>query len=55
MRGENRLQELGAKYGAAPGQISEWKQQLQQGAAQLFVRKNKADKICESWKRKLMT
>ena len=55
MKGENSLQELAAKYGVAPGQISEWKQQLQQGAAQLFVRKNKADKICESWKRKLMT
>lgn len=38
------LQELAAKYGVAPGQICEWKQQLQQGAAQLFVRKNKPDR-----------
>ena len=45
LKGESSLQELAAKHGVAPGQISEWKQQLQQGAAQLFVRKNKADKF----------
>lgn len=53
MKGENRLQELAAKYGVALGQISEWKQQLQQGAAQLFVRKNKADKNLRKLEKKV--
>ena len=53
MTGENSLQELAAKYGVAPGQISEWKQQLQQGAAQLFVRKNKADKNLRKLEKKV--
>ena len=44
MKGEKSLQELAAQYGVAASQICEWKQQLQQGAAQLFVRKNKGDK-----------
>ena len=44
VKGEKSLQEPAARYGVAAGQICEWKQQLQQGAAQLFVRKNKADK-----------
>ena len=44
VKGEKSLQEPAAQYGVAAGQIWEWKQQLQQGAAQLFVRKNKADK-----------
>lgn len=44
MKGEKSLQELAAQYGVAVGQICEWKQQLQQGAAQLFARKNQADK-----------
>ena len=53
MKGENSLQELAAKYGVAPEQISEWKQQLQQGAAQLFVRKNKADKNLRKLEKKV--
>ena len=53
MTGENSLQELSAKYGVAPGQISEWKQQLQQGAAQLFIRKNKADKNLRKLEKKV--
>ena len=32
---------MAAQYGVTASQISEWKQQLQQGAAQLFVHKNK--------------
>lgn len=42
--GKATLQELAVKHGVAPGQISEWKQMLQQGSAQLFERKNKSDK-----------
>ena len=53
MKGENSLQELAAKYGVAPGQISEWKQQLQQGAAQLFIRKNEADKNLRKLEKKV--
>ena len=53
MTGENSLQELAAKYGVALGQISEWKQQLQQGAAQLFIRKNKADKNLRKLEKKV--
>ena len=50
---ENSLQELAAKYGVAPRQISEWKQQLQQGAGQLFIRKNKADKNLRKLEKKV--
>lgn len=53
LKGENSLQELAAKHGVAPGQICEWKQQLQQGAAQLFVRKNKADKNVRKLEKKV--
>lgn len=50
---QSTLQELAAKHGVAPGQISEWKQQLQQGAAQLFVRKNKPDKERQKLEKKV--
>jgi len=53
VKGEKSLQELAAQYGVAAGQISEWKQQLQQGAAQLFVRKNKADKNVRKLEKKV--
>lgn len=47
------LQELAAKHGVAPGQICEWKQQLQQGAARLFVRRNKVDKDVRKLEKKV--
>ena len=53
LKGESSLQELAAKHGVVPGQTSEWKQQLQQGAAQLFVRKNKADKNVRKLEKKV--
>lgn len=53
VKGEKSLQELAAQYGVAAGQICEWKQQLQQGAAQLFVRKNKADKNVRKLEKKV--
>ncbi len=53
MKGEKSLQELAAQYGMAASQICEWKQPLQQGAAQLFVRKNKGDKNVKKLKKKV--
>ena len=53
MKGEKSLQELAAQYGVAASQICEWKQQLQQGAAQLFVRKNKGDKNVKKLEKKV--
>lgn len=47
------LQELAAKHGVAPGQICEWKQQLQQGAARLFIRRNKVDKDVRKLEKKV--
>jgi transposase len=38
------LQELAQKYDVAPGQISQWKKQLVEGAGQLFERPNKKRK-----------
>lgn len=38
------LQDLGQKYDVAPGQISQWKKQLVEGAGQLFERPNKKRK-----------
>lgn len=38
------LQELAQKYDVAPGQISQWKKQLVEGAGELFERPNKKRK-----------
>ena len=38
------LQEPAQKYDVAPGQISQWKKQLVEGAGQLFERPNKKRK-----------
>ena len=38
------LQELAQKYEVAPGQISQWKKQLVEGAGELFERPNKKRK-----------
>jgi len=38
------LQELAQKYDVAPGQISQWKKQLVEGAGELFERPNKKQK-----------
>ena len=35
------LQELAQKYDVSPGQISQWKKQLVEGAGELFERPNK--------------
>lgn len=41
LRGESTLQELAVKYEVAPNQISQWKKQLLDGAADIFERPNK--------------
>lgn len=38
------LQELAQKYDVSPGQISQWKKQLVEGAGELFERPNKKQK-----------
>ena len=38
------LQELAQKYNVSPGQISQWKKQLVEGAGELFERPNKKHK-----------
>lgn len=38
------LQELAQKYDVSPGQISQWKKQLVEGASELFERPNKKNK-----------
>jgi transposase len=41
---QKTLQELAQKYDVAPGQISQWKKQLVEGASELFERPNKKQK-----------
>jgi len=41
MKGEKTIQELAIKYEVAPNQISTWKRQLSEGAAEIFERPNK--------------
>lgn len=41
LRGEKSLAELSSEYGVHPNQISKWKQDLIQGAAELFTKKSK--------------
>ncbi len=41
LKGESTLQELAVKYEVAPNQISQWKKQLLDGAADIFERPNK--------------
>jgi transposase-like protein len=38
---ESTIQELANKYEVHPNQISQWKRQLQEGAAEIFERPNK--------------
>ncbi len=41
---QETLQELSARFEVSPGQISQWKRQLLEGAGQLFERANKKQK-----------
>lgn len=41
LKGESTLQELAVKYEVTPNQISQWKKQLLDGAADIFERPNK--------------
>ena len=41
VKGEKTIQELAIKYEIAPNQISAWKRQLNEGAADIFERPNK--------------
>jgi len=41
LRGEKTIAELSSEYGAHPNQISKWKQDLIQGAAEVFTKENK--------------
>ena len=41
---QETLQELPARFEVSPGQISQWKWQLLEGAGQLFERPNKKQK-----------
>ena len=41
LRGEKSLAELSSEYGVHPNQISKWKQDLIQGAAELFTKESK--------------
>jgi transposase-like protein len=41
---QETLQELSARFEVSPGQISQWKRQLLEGAGELFERPNKKQK-----------
>ncbi len=41
VKGESTIQELAIKYEVAPNQVSLWKKQLLEGAAEIFERPNK--------------
>lgn len=41
---QETLQELSARFEVSPGQISQWKRQLVEGAGELFERPNKKQK-----------
>jgi transposase-like protein len=41
LRGEKSLAELSSEFGVHPNQISKWKQDLIQGAAELFTKESK--------------
>ena len=41
LRGEKTITELSSEYGVHPNQVSKWKQDLIQGAAEVFTKENK--------------
>ena len=41
LRGEKTIAELSSEYGVHPNQVSKWKQDLIQGAAEVFTKENK--------------
>jgi len=41
LRGEKTTAELSSEYGVHPNQVSKWKQDLIQGAAEVFTKENK--------------
>ncbi len=53
VKGNQTLQELAAQYGVAPGQISEWKEQLLRGAAHVFVREDEQNEQLKQLKEKV--
>lgn len=44
IRGEKTIQELAQQYEVHPGQITNWKKQLQEGAEEIFEKPNKKGK-----------